>query len=141
MLHKDKALYYDHYLSLSLSPPPSETHNVTANRMTKTPSILASITYSQITSLMFIWFPSTRHNKNITGGSQICQVLNSTPSSLPCPRTQEHHIKGTIPLGSLVGGAFLAQAYKMLDLSLHVPSSQSLKIGGKKTKGNINFQV
>lgn len=47
-------------------------------------------------------------------------------SQLPC--TQELHIKGTIPLGSLVGGAFLAQAYKMLDLSLHVPLSQSLKI-------------
>lgn len=41
--------------------------------------------------------------------------------------TQELHIKGTVPSGSLVGGAFLAQAYKILDLSLHVPSSQSLK--------------
>lgn len=32
-----------------------------------------------------------------------------------------------IPLGSLVGGAFLAQAYRILALSVQVPSSQNLK--------------
>lgn len=80
---------------------------------------------------MFKQFLSITLNKNIIRCSQICQVLTSMFSLLPCPCTQELHIKEPIPLGSLVGGAFLAQAYKMLDLSLHVPSSQSLKIWGK----------
>lgn len=40
-----------------------------------------------------------------------------------------------IPLGSLVGGAFLAQAYRILALSVQVPSSQNLK---KKKKVAIN---
>lgn len=40
-----------------------------------------------------------------------------------------------IPLGSLVGGAFLAQAYRILALSVQVPSSQNLK---KKKNAAIN---
>lgn len=39
-----------------------------------------------------------------------------------------------IPLGSRVGGAFLAQAYRILALSVQVPSSQNLK----KIKSSIN---
>lgn len=125
-------------ISPSGSLTPTETQNGIPTEWQKPTSILGSITHF-IMGLIFILFLSIRHNKNIIGCSQIYQVLTSTSSFFPCPCTQELHIKGPIPLGSLVGGAFLAQAYKMLDLSLHVPSSQSLKIWGKKR--NVIFKI
>lgn len=117
---------------------PTETQNGIPREWQNPTNILATIIHF-IMSLIFIQFLSTRYNKNIIGFSQICQVLTSMPSFFPCPCTQELHIKGPIPLGSLVGGAFLAQAYKILDLSLHVPSSQSLKY--EERKQNIIFKI
>ena len=46
---------------------------------------------------------------------------------LPQQYLECHAIEDPLPFGSLVGGAFLAQAYKMLDVSMHVPPLQSLK--------------
>lgn len=77
-----------HYIMTIISTlaffPPTETHNVIANRMKKTPNprILASLF---IVYEVDVYTVLTRHNKNIIQGSYICQVLISTSLSLPCP--------------------------------------------------------
>lgn len=76
------------------------------------------------TGTFLVWNCRTEHCQQLLERTYNKKYFGIRNQAAYCKTVQE---APDVPLGSLVGGAFLAQAYRMLALSVQVPSSQNLK--------------